>query len=89
MTHWLVLGFFLLATIAMVTALVAAATNHPPTRHSGRDPLVVPITSQPGDTVRGIWEDGIPGGLVGFHGVPFAEPPIGDLRWKPAIAKSM
>ncbi len=35
--------------------------------------------------LRGRWTDG-GGGIALFAGVPFAEPPVGDLRWKPPQA---
>ena len=30
--------------------------------------------------IEGIWQDD---GLSAFHGVPFAAPPVGALRWRP------
>ena len=35
-----------------------------------------------GGTIRGYYEED---GIMAFKGVPYAEPPVGDLRWKPAV----
>lgn len=43
----------------------------------GEDPMVVDL---PAGRLRGAAE----GGLLVFRGVPYAEPPVGDLRWKRA-----
>ncbi|MGP3683820.1 carboxylesterase/lipase family protein [Streptomyces sp. IBSNAI002] len=43
----------------------------------GEDPMVVDL---PAGRLRGADE----GGLLVFRGVPYAEPPVGDLRWRPA-----
>ncbi len=43
------------------------------------DPLVV---TTDGETLRGAWI-GEEGGVVVFRGVPYAAPPVGDLRWRP------
>ena len=60
------------ATVAWVTALSAPAL--------GADPLVV--TTEAG-MVRGVADNG----LRIFRGIPFAAPPVGNLRWKaPQIA---
>lgn len=46
---------------------------HPP----GQDPTVVDL---PAGRLRGANE----GGLTVFRAVPYAAPPVGDLRWRPA-----
>ncbi|KAL9095027.1 MAG: hypothetical protein Q9165_002629 [Trypethelium subeluteriae] len=38
-------------------------------------------------TVSGFINGSTPG-VAEFYGIPFAEPPIGDLRWEPAVPKS-
>lgn len=46
---------------------------HPP----GQDPAVVDL---PAGRLRGANE----GGLTVFRAVPYAAPPVGELRWRPA-----
>ena len=43
----------------------------------------VPVTVTGGD-IRGTLADANPD-IVAFKGVPFAAPPVGDLRWKPTV----
>ena len=33
--------------------------------------------------VSGVQLDGKYAGITMFKGIPFAQPPVGDLRWKP------
>lgn len=39
-----------------------------------------PVATTESGRLRGAWEDG----LAVFRGVPYAAPPVGDLRWRPA-----
>ncbi|MGW0665242.1 carboxylesterase/lipase family protein [Streptodolium elevatio] len=40
-----------------------------------------PVVDTANGTLRGSWEDGI----AVFRGVPYAEPPVDALRWRPAV----
>ena len=50
-----------------------------PARPSSADSGAGPIVTIAGGRVRGLI---VPGGYV-FRGLPYATPPIGDLRWRP------
>ena len=43
-----------------------------------------PIVNAPAGSLRGTTE----GNLNVFRGIPFAEPPVGPLRWKPPVPKA-
>jgi len=43
-----------------------------------------PTAVADGETLQGA---ALPGGVSVFRGVPYAEPPIGDLRWKPPVPR--
>ena len=58
-----------LAALAMVLSVGAAAVSQSP-------PLVVKIDS---GELQGVLADGV----ISFKGVPFAAPPLGELRWRP------
>jgi len=66
---------------ACVTAAALALPSHAfaakakAMRYAGRDPVV----HAPAGTVQGTAQ----GNLHVFKGIPFAEPPVGSLRWKP------
>lgn len=42
------------------------------------------LLEAPAGTMRGVSE----GGLAVFRGIPYAEAPIGDMRWKPPVKKA-
>lgn len=59
--------------------------SHPPRHSTGHSPGHSPaqgrtLADPPAGRLRGAIEDG----LTVFRGVPYAEPPVGDLRWRPA-----
>lgn len=62
-----------LAIFSMIICLVAAACSH--VKESTQAPLIV--TTQAG-RIKGILENDV----FAFKGVPFAAPPVGELRWK-------
>ena len=44
-----------------------------------------PVVQTPSGELGGVWADAEAGVSV-FRGVPFAQPPVGDLRWRPPVA---
>jgi para-nitrobenzyl esterase len=59
-----------MASLLISAALIAGAT------HAAPAPQVVTIDT---GQLQGVVEDG----ALSFKGVPFAKPPVGDLRWRP------
>jgi len=43
-----------------------------------------PVVEAEAGAVRGAWDEGI----AVFRGIPYAEAPVDDLRWKPPVAKA-
>ena len=44
-----------------------------------------PVVLTPSGELEGAWAD-VEAGVSVFRGVPFAQPPVGDLRWRPPVA---
>ncbi len=70
----------LLCIGAILAAIVACSPNTPQPANENADPNLVATTS--GDLLGETSE-----GVTVFKGVPFAEAPIGDLRWAPPQPK--
>ncbi len=63
-------------------ALIAAASAQAPAKPAGNDPVVAVSTGR----LRGSLT---PNGVAVFKNIPFAQPPVGDLRWRaPLPAKA-
>ncbi|GAA0629100.1 carboxylesterase family protein [Brevundimonas kwangchunensis] len=65
-------GLLRLTAIAAATAALAACA----TTASAQVP---PVVNAPAGSVRGTTDDAI----SAFKGIPFAAPPVGDMRWRP------
>ena len=64
-----------------LAALFVAAGAAGAAAQSERGPVVL----TPSGELEGAWADAEAGVSV-FRGVPFAQPPVGDLRWRPPVA---
>jgi len=70
---------FLVILFALITLLVTAGCL----RHDGKAPVV----NANGEELHGAWESGSKNIAV-FRGVPFAQPPIDNLRWRAPLANT-
>ena len=80
---------WLFATILLITSAGAqeARTSRPerattpatPKTSVNAAPAAEPTVRTASGIVRGVAEDGV----SSFKGIPFAQPPVGDLRWRP------
>ena len=61
----------------LVLVAVLAACQTPPSPH----PLTERVRIESGD-LQGVRE-AVDDGVLVFRGVPFAAPPVGELRWRP------
>jgi para-nitrobenzyl esterase len=63
-------------SLLIAMALLAAGIAWLPMARGADDPLVVKTNA---GLVRGVARDG---GGARFLGIPFAQPPVGELRWR-------
>ena len=68
-----------LVALAVITACASPAHESPPTMAVLAPDTPVAVT---GGQIRGAVSDETPE-VVAFKGIPFAAPPVGDLRWRP------
>lgn len=70
-------GFALKASIVCGATAIAAALSSAPPVNAASGPKVLTDKGY----VRGFVEDGV----AKFYGIPFAKPPVGNLRWRPPV----
>jgi para-nitrobenzyl esterase len=68
--------------IGIVSALTLSLTGSKPAMAASAQNATDPIVKIESGLLQGSRQ----GGLVVFKGIPYAEPPIGDLRWRPPVA---
>ena len=68
--------------VCAAVAALAAACGRPDGDTAQPGALLDPDVTVTGGTIRGAPAAGDPD-VVAFQGVPYAAPPVGDLRWKP------
>ena len=60
--------------LLIVAALVVSALTRPTNAAGSSDQVKVDA---------GVLQGAVDNGVLSFKGIPFAAPPVGDLRWKP------
>lgn len=68
--------------MAGVTVVLAACGG-------GSDPVMAPADPLTVTTAQGVVQGAQNGNVITFKGIPYAAPPIGDLRWKPPAAAAV
>ncbi len=68
------------AVVGLAALFVAAGAAGAAAQSAGG-----PVVLTPSGELEGAWADAGAGVSV-FRGVPFAQPPVGDLRWRPPVA---
>ena len=75
-------SYCLRTAIGFVIGTFAALAAEPPAKHCAATGPDIACTAQ--GAVRGMVE----GELLAFKGLPYARPPVGDLRWRPPAPPS-
>ncbi len=73
-----------LAVAAMLVVCAAAETRTPAAASDSERHDLGPIVQTTQGRVQGLTK----GGLAEFFGIPYAAPPIGNLRWRPPVARA-
>jgi len=84
-----IIGSLLVATVASVIYVENRGGHYPAYKASSFSSLALPSTATAfsGDAVvqtgSGTLRGGAVGSVIAFRGIPYARPPLGDLRWRP------
>ncbi|MGW4248434.1 carboxylesterase family protein, partial [Nocardia sp. NPDC004722] len=71
-------GFGAAAVLAAVAVLVTIFTVHPPSARAASAPDTVTVDS---GSLHGV----VTPDYRLFNGIPYAAPPVGELRWRPPL----
>jgi para-nitrobenzyl esterase len=72
--RWLSRKLYLATTVALIAGAIASQAQSKETHPAQVD--------APAGPLKGLIEEG----TVQFRGIPYAKPPIGDLRWRPPVS---